>query len=342
MSPRFVSCLLALGFVAAACSGESTATPTTQVSEGLTTTTSAPTTTTGRPPIEGCDGLPTGVSDFSLDAGGADHAIRIYVPTSFQGDEMPAVLNWHGLGSSGLEQLALTNYETLAEAEGFVVVHASGVTDPSSGRNSWELIDEQDPERDDLEFADALIDDLVDRWCVDSERVYSTGMSNGGLFTARLVCERADRIAAAVSVAGVSHQPDCAPARAVPYRAYHGTADEVVPFDGSGESSLLNEIDDPLLAEFFSQVMPEEFAEFAVDFGCAVEPTVVQVSGEVKQYDYVGCEVPMSFVEITDGGHTWPGSQLGPLLVDSLGYTTTDVSATADGWAFMSQHSLAD
>ena len=167
-------------------------------------------------------------------------------------------------------------------------------------------------------------------------------MSNGGLFTSRLVCERADRIAAAVSVAGTSHQPDCSPSRSVPYRAYHGTADDVIPFDGDGQSSLTAEIDDPRLTEFFAQVMPDEFAEFAADAGCVGDPTVVNVSDEVTRYDYVECDVPMSFVEIADGGHTWPGSPLGPLLVEGLGYTTPDVSATADGWAFMSQHTLTN
>lgn len=346
MSPRLISGLFALSLVASACAdGADASSPTT----GAIPSTIAPSTsssstspTTVRPDAAGCSSLPTGLSEISLDAGGAEHAVRIRVPTSFSGDVMPAVLNWHGLGSNGLEQLALTNYETLAEAEGFVAVHASGVPDPLSGRNSWELIDDQDPARDDLEFADALIDELVDRWCVDADRVYSTGMSNGGLFTARLVCERADRIAAAVSVAGTSHQADCAPSRSVPYWAYHGTADEVVPFDGNGQSSLLVGIEDPRLAEFFAQVIPEEFAEFGADFGCSTAPTVVQVSDDVKRYDYEGCDVPLSFFEIADGGHTWPGSPLGPLLVNSLGYTTPDVSATADGWAFMSQFSLSD
>ena len=91
--------------------------------------------------------------------------------------------------------------------------------------NSWQLFPTPGGQRDDLAFAGALIDELVANWCADPARVYSTGMSNGGFFTARLVCEMADRIAAAVSVAGTYHPDSCHPARDVPYIAIHGTDD---------------------------------------------------------------------------------------------------------------------
>ena len=146
------------------------------------------------------------------------------------------MLNWHGLGSNGPEQAAFTGYEALAASEGFIVVHPTGVPSPDTDANSWELVDGQDLARDDIAFANALIDTLIDEWCADPSRIYSTGMSNGGYFTARLVCEVADRIAAASSVAGTFHPDGCSPARPVPYLAFHGTEDLVVPFDGSGES----------------------------------------------------------------------------------------------------------
>ena len=124
--------------------------------------------------------------------------------------------------------------------------------------------------------------------------------------------------------------------------AFHGTADAVVPFAG-GTSSLVEDNAPPASLEFFNQVMPDEFAEFAASNGCDAEPTVEAVSSEVTRYDYLNCTdgVGQVFFEVADGGHTWPGSPLGPLLSDALGFTTADVSATADGWAFMSQYSLS-
>jgi polyhydroxybutyrate depolymerase len=288
-----------------------------------------------------CPSVPPGATDTTLTVLGNAYDVRVFVPSTFDGQApLPVVLDWHGLGSNGTEQRLLSGYETLAEAEGFVVVHATGLPD-DIGRPSWQLFDAPDSGRDDLAFADLLIDELVANWCADPARVYSTGMSNGGFFTARLVCERADRLAAAVSVAGTYHLPDCTPARPVPYIAYHGTADVVVPFAG-GDSILADDDPDSIQVEFFDQVMPAEFAEFADDSGCGADPAVANVSDEVIRYDYTGCadDVPMSFFEITGGGHTWPNSPVAEVLGDALGYFTLDVDATVDGWAFMAEHSL--
>ncbi len=301
--------------------------------------TTQPATTTTTPP---CPVLTAGVNDITLTAGGADHPVRVFVPSSFGGQRLPTVLNWHGLGSDGPQQAALSGYETLAEMEGFIVVHPTGVPAPGTTSNSWELVDVQDSVRDDLAFANALIDLLVANWCADPSRIYSTGMSNGGFFTARLVCEAADRIAAAASVAGTTHPEGCAPARAVPYLAFHGTADTYVPFDGDGQSVLLGGAIDPARREFFEQVMPEEFAEFAADADCAADPASTAVGTDVTRYDYSDCAdgVPMAFFEVAGGGHTWPGSPIGDALEGLLGYATQDVSATVDGWAFFEQHAL--
>ncbi len=292
-----------------------------------------------------CDSLTRGVTDFTLDAGGGVHDVRVFVPTQVSSDPAPVVLNWHGLGSNGPEQAAFSGYETLAEEEGFVVVHPTGLG-VDGGPNSWQLDDVGESELDDLAFADALIDTLIADWCGDPARIYSTGMSNGGFFTARLVCERADRIAAAVSVAGVTHGDGCDPDRAVPYLAFHGTGDDVVPFAGGGDSTLLagldlDEAEVAQFVEFFSQVMPDEFAEFAADAGCDLDPVRVEETPEVISSAYTGCEdgVPMTFYEIVGGGHTWPDSPLADQLAD-LGFFTDDISATVDGWAFMSQFSL--
>ncbi len=250
-------------------------------------------------------------------------------------------MNWHGLGSDGPQQAQFSDYESLAEAEGFIVAHPTGVPGLAGTQNSWELEQFDDPTRDDVAMAETMIDQLIADYCVDQTRVYSTGMSNGGFFTSRLVCDLSDRIAAAVSVAGVTHPDGCTPDRAVPFMAFHGTADGVVPFDG-GSSVLVEDGALPAAAEFFSQVMPDEFAEFADSSGCDPEPESEEVSPTVTRYEWSGCDdgAELVFFEIAGGGHTWPGSPLGPFLTDVLGVTTNDVDATADGWAFMEQFQL--
>ena len=159
------------------------------------------------------------------------------------------------------------------------------------------------------------------------------GMSNGSLFTSELVCDLSERIAAAVSVAGVTHDDSCEPTRAVPYLAFHGIDDTTVPFNGGGESSLGA---DP----FFEQVMPEEFSQFADDFGCTGSEDS-SVTANITLTSYAGCndDVELGFYAIAGAGHTWPGS-LVSVGIPSLGVTNTEISATEIAWEFFQQNSL--
>lgn len=296
---------------------------------GTVAAASAPDTTAAAP----CRSVRAGLHEIVLTAGGADHPVRILVPGSFDGEPLPVVIDWHGLGADGDAQASLSGYEALAEREGFVSVHPTGVGDETDARSSWQLrtTDDEAP-RDDLAFAGALIDELVAGWCADASRVYSTGMSNGGFFTARLICELGDRLAAAVSVAGLWHPDSCPPDISVPYLAFHGTADQFVPFDGSGDSVLVGGDGPPLPAEFFTSVIPDEFAEFAAASGCAAATVDTALAPDMVRHDYTECRdgAELAFVEVVGGGHTWPGAD---------GVPPSALDATVDGWAFMSRFS---
>ncbi len=282
--------------------------------------------------------LAAGVVETTLTAGGAAHPVRIYVPAVVAGTEvLPTVLNWHGNGGNGNDHAAYTEFEALAEQEGFIVVHPTGVesTDlPVFGAaTGWELVDGLDsPSRDDIAFANALIDELVANWCADSTRIYSIGMSNGGLFTSTLVCVMADRLAGAASVAGVYHSPSCAPSRPVPYLAFHAPDDGVVPYE-TGGATIFPELRDSV----FALGAFDAFAAFATQFGCAPNPDASVVGVATIRYDYLNCEgaIPMTFYA-TDSpadGHSWPGASM-------LGLTTNDVAATLASWRFFEQLSL--
>ena len=289
-----------------------------------------------------CD-APTGVTNILLRGGGAVHAVRIFVPSALPraaSRTLPVVIDWPGLGLTGTQQAMVSNYEALAQAQGFEVVHPTGVPIGAVHENSWQLVNSYDPRRNDLAFANTLINTLIAHWCVNPARVYSTGYSNGALFTARLVCQLANRIAAAVMVAGVYHPAGCKPARPVPMYAYHGTADASIPYNGGGKL-LLAGTGWPGIKGFFNDVIPDEFAKFAADFKCDPKPIVTRIGSYVIRHRYVGCAngVPMSFFEIVGGGHTWPGSPLASVL-EPFGNTTDTVNATTDAWAFMKAQSL--
>ena len=289
----------------------------------------------------GCGaGAVPGTTTVMFNFKGQERVYEQVVPAGYDDStRLPVVLNWHGLGSSGVEQLAFSDYTALADAEGFIVIVPTGLED-ATGLNSWELAPEQFPDRDDLAFANTLLDQVIETLCVDDTRVYTTGMSNGGYFSSVLVCEMSDRIAAAASVAALSHADSCDPSRVVPYIGFHGTNDEVVPYDGSGESSMAPGQSVPL----FELKILDEFAEFAAEAGCDIEPRVAQLSPQVTSFDFQNCadDVQMTFYEIEGGGHSWPGSAVSLAVSEAigLGATTDEISASETSWAFFQQYSL--
>lgn len=289
----------------------------------------------------GAGGSGPALTTESFDFEGRTRTFEQVLPSAYDGETpLPVVLNWHGLGSSGVEQVGFSEYGLLAEVEEFIVIAPTGVPSPGDDSNSWELEPDQDPTRDDLAFANTLLDLVIESLCVDDRRVYTTGMSNGGYFSSVLACEMSERIAAAAAVAALTHADDCDPSRTVPMIGFHGTDDLVVPYAGGGESSLAP----GQTVELFLLEIPDEFAEFAIAAGCATEPTVTEVSANVNSYDYPDCpgDIAMTFYEIEGGGHTWPGSLISLAISEAvgLGPTTAEINATETSWAFFEQYAL--
>ncbi len=297
-----------------------------------------------QPGESGC-GVPAepGRSTVSFGFEGRDRVYELVVPAGYEPDRpTPLVLNWHGLGSNGPDQLGFSEYQALADREGFLVAAPTGVPGPGQDANSWELTDDDDPTRDDLAFARAVLDRIIATTCVDEARVYTTGLSNGGYFSSRLVCELADRITAAASIAALHHPDDCRPSRPVPYLGFHGVDDEVVPYDGGGFSSLAPDV----RIELFEAVIPDEFGQFAVTFGCDPSPVAETVSDDVTAFRYRGCpdDVEAVFYRLDNSGHTWPGSTVSLAISQAagLGVTNTDVNASELSWEFFSRHAIDD
>ena len=93
---------------------------------------------------------------------------------------------------------------------------------------------------DDLAFVDQLLDQLEETLCIDLDRVYATGVSNGAMFAHRLGYDRADRFAAIAPVAGtLSRGFNCAPGAPNPISIMHlhGDRDKSNPKDGSEGAS---------------------------------------------------------------------------------------------------------
>lgn len=268
-----------------------------------------------------CDGSGLGPGDHTLDMelDGELRVFTVHVPPGYAGTELtPLVVNFHGLGSNGMQQAFFSYMDSIADAEGFVVVYPEGTTN-GDGKRAWNagLCCTDDPNVDDIGFVRAMLDDLDGRLCIDHDRRFATGMSNGGLMTYAVGCEAADLFAAIAPVAGLLAYglEDCNPSRPVPMWEIHGTIDELVPFDGARTSA-------------------EAWAD---KNGCALTTEVSYQNGVVtcESWDCsAGDEVEFCTAEGVN--HCWPGQ---PFCVDPP--STEDIDSSATIWAFFAAHPMS-
>ncbi len=81
----------------------------------------------------------------------------------------------------------------------------------------------------------ALIDDIVEKYNVDEDRIYLTGLSMGGFGTWALAAYTPERFAALVPICGGSEPLNAMVLRKVPVWVFHGAKDPVVPLKRSEE-----------------------------------------------------------------------------------------------------------
>ena len=119
---------------------------------------------------------------------------------------------------------------------------------------------------------DQLEDEAVRRQVA---RIYSTGLSDGALFTSLLACTMNDRFAAFAPVAGVVMPTPCHPGRPVPIMAFHGTADPTLPFNGGTPGTT------PPPVNLHGPGYPANVQAWAVKDGCDPVSTDTQVTAHV-------------------------------------------------------------
>jgi polyhydroxybutyrate depolymerase len=250
---------------------------------------------------------------------------NVHVPTSYStATPTPVVLNFHGLGSDGTQQDELSGMSRKADAEGFIAVHPEGL----GVRQSWNAGPccgfASENNVDDIGFVHAMLDVLESTLCIDASRVFVTGMSNGALFTQRVGCELASRVAAIAPVAGVLVEPICVPARPMPVVEFHGTLDPIEPYDGDPEEGWPS--------------VPDTFAAWATRDGCTddIAETYDDHDSQCVTHQRCGSGSSVTLCTVEGGGHTWPGGE----PIPRLGYTTPYLSATDAMWTFFEANAL--
>jgi len=271
------------------------------------------------------------VDSFKSD--GIWRSYRLYIPANYSSaNARPLILNMHGLGSNAFEQQYYSNFMPIADTAGFLMAYPQGLTTTVATVTStyWNVGIPLTPNTNDVKFLSTLIDTISNRYSVDKNRVYATGMSLGGYMSHYLALNLSNRIAAIASVTGTIYQGVYAtanPGRAVPMMQIHGTADSTVPYNGSATGIPID-----TLVKFW--VNNNRCNPTPVHTSI---PNINTADMSTATHDvYTGgtngatCE----FYKIEGGEHTWPGSPI------PIGITNQDFSASTEIWRFFRSFQL--
>jgi polyhydroxybutyrate depolymerase len=262
------------------------------------------------------------------------------------------VLAFHGGGSEPATFQEYAGLDAVADREGFLVAYPYG-TGPLPRRIlTWNgggcCGYAMEHGIDDVGFAVALLESLVERSRIDPRRVYATGHSNGSMMAYRLGAERADRVAAVAGVAGAMNLDRFDPARAVPILHIHSLDDPRAPYEGGLGPPF------PLTDQRSEHRGVQEMLDrWIAHDGCAPEPEVgAPLRGAPGTEDeghtatrlvWRPCREGAEVVHwrLTGAGHGWPGGRTDRAGAERLvGPRTTIVDAAEEAWDFFARFSL--
>ena len=260
----------------------------------------------------------------------------LYVPKSYDRTKpTPLVISMHAAMNWPAYQMKITQWNSAAEKNGFIVVYPAGTDPLHLGPKAWFMDGSRSPSTmPDVRFISELIDTLEAQYNIDSTRIYANGMSNGGGMAFALSCTLSDRIAAIGAVSAAQSLPStwCTDSTPVPMIAFHGAADPFVPYNGAPVGWLNPNAPFPNITTWV--------ANWAQRNRCRPTPVESVVATHVIRREYTNCAENASVVlyTIRGGGHQWPGGK--PIPEWIVGPMTHEIDATGLMWAFFREHPL--
>lgn len=245
-------------------------------------------------------------------------AERSYLLAEPEGKATGLVLSLHGSRSGAERQARLSGLAALADTAGAVVAFPEA-TLPAGAGYQWDL-------DGDLEFLTVLVAELAERFHPPHGRAAMTGMSGGARMSCRFAAAQAAMVSMVGAVAGV-RAPVGRPARPVPILAFHGSADRINTYAGSGTGRWVESVPDAVRA-------------WGEANGHPGPPAVVQTSATLTRTTYgeAGRPGEVTLWTSKDAGHTWPGGRMSLALRAFLGRASDEIDASREIWSFEQAH----
>ncbi|HMV43566.1 MAG TPA: hypothetical protein PK079_22880 [Leptospiraceae bacterium] len=268
------------------------------------------------------------LDEIKFDWNGEERRALIYDP-KFQ-KAQPLLLVLHGGGGKPENSVGIDGEYFLkaAKENGFIVVY------PQGNDKKWNDFREDPTKldvkyRDDVGFIRELIQRISKSTLIDENKIFLTGISNGGMMSFRLACEMSKTFKEVFPItANMPLNADtlCKPQNSVSITVFNGTEDPLVPYKG-GTVKVLGKAH----GEVDSTDATLKF--WADKAGCANKESAElpkKYSNDPTSVIHHRWECPANRIELYEirgGGHTWPGgTKFLPEMM--VGITTKEIEAS--------------
>ena len=259
------------------------------------------------------------VSDLgTLTSGGIERDYIYYHPSDAP-DNCPIVFVCHGYTGSAEGIMDYSRFNEVADEFGFAVCYPQGIED-SYGNTFFNVdYDFQNNETvDDVAFLLDLNTHLQSNNSLNPERVYCTGLSNGGDFCYLLACEAGDTFSAVAPVAGFFKQSimdECTLPYPVSVLEIHGTNDNITYYEGDPNNND-NWGAYPSIPDAIDYLVTNQGLELLEEYDAPNINTGDGSTVSIKKYGQLDDCLQVWLYTVNGGGHDWPGA-FGNMDIDS-------------------------
>lgn len=226
----------------------------------------------------------------------------INIPPNYNDDlnkHWPVILDFHGNSRTGTDQYNNSMYYAYDGGLDYIAVYPEGVD------RSWQGASYAVSDVDDIQFTSDLVTHLHETYCIDANRMYVSGKSNGGGFADLLACSDLGDNFAAFAMASAAlytdnDKSDCTKSRAI--MESHGLDDTTIPYEPKHNSGNGGDLPD----------VRNWVKWWSMRDGCAHKVSAERTDEKGYQTNAYTCgdydDVVMHY-KVKDLDHCWPNAK---------------------------------
>ncbi len=291
-----------------------------------------------------------------FNSNGYQRTYDVYLPNNNSRNLKPLVLLLHGHFGNADVMTGESNkkspykvWRTIADREDWVLLIPDGEfgSDNHRGWNDCRANTTTNPETDDVEFLNSLIQSISEKYPIDSDRIYAHGTSNGGNMVFRLAMESgANFRAIAAVVAAMPEKSECFETKVpISVLVMNGTNDPILPYSGGkiGRPRAQNK------GRGSVSSTPDTIKYWVNNNGIRSQPRVTILPNRVRrdrstvQVEHYSGGINNTEVilyKVRGGGHTEPSyrEQYGKLFKIIVGNQNKDIEMAEEVWKFFERN----